>query len=1317
MNMDYDVEAAPALKYNSWYRRFALRKATSLRNPTVLSTEGLILPRPSTIHYIPEVDTELGPDRHHALLRNAGDRILTYHVDELKIVRGNARKAKGNVNSLARTFHKRNRSFSLAKDIERARRNISNHLVINYALLPSLYTYTASNLRTYNEWANMRQTMWDQIAQMHDERYQFIRVKLPAFIPALTAFNRYGEKFTTTGLENFSSPEAFDLLELWQTISPDHSGIEAKIETKYWDRIIFTFVESGQCASINLNDLIEWSRNDEAGIRKMFHSFLESMLSYRAVPEVDDEGSEVVLRDHGEEHVGNGVLNDMLKALYDGGGVTEGQRKGLIKLAQAMPELPDPINPELKLKDSKVTPEDMEIDTSVISTPINGVVDESMYRPGAERLDKDYVAKLYHKHINLMVGSVVNGGVVVKKYSAKPMVDAGTDAMEYSVTIVPVGGKQSTLKFTVPNLAPDGTMLSRGVKSRMTKQRGDLPIAKIKSHTVGLTSYYGKVFVVRNQNSVSNYGKWIQRQILALVEPEFIVTGENTYRDDSLPRKFTAVGEHFRTLRLGDNHFQFDPEVLAGKEYQHPKLKANRLVPVGLNKKDVLGMDRHGIVYRVNDSTVLELGTIPNLISPDLGIGPAEYTEVSVYSKRIPMICAFLYRYGLDNALRELKLQVTRLPKGARNPVANSEDYYRLKLKDEDLLIKMDTPELKLLVNGLNAVRKTIKGYPAAALNKKHPYTAIMSPKGLTTFHLKEIDLMWDMWVDPLTAQYLEEMDEPTEMNALLLRSNELLITDHFPKNPGWRLRGYERISGMVYSQMVASVRSFRHKRAGGDSELTMHPHAVYLDILQDQTVSLVEESNPIHAAKEAEATTFAGKGGRSALTMVKSSRVFGDDDLGVISSDSPDSDKVGVRTFMTANPGIKDLSGNIKPYDPKSGPASVLSTSSMLAPAITKDTMKRVIFTSIQNSRSIGAVGYQSLPYSTGADRTFSKRDTGYFAVTAQQDGEVIGLTDEILTVRYMDGTEESMEIGRKYGTASGTTIPHDMVTGLSKGDRFKVSDTLSYNKIHFKPDIYNPKSVVLTPGVVSTIALLESSETDEDGSTISGALADKLSVPTSKKRTIMVEFGQIIHNLLQVGDTVAPDTILCTLEDAVSAHISDARSDAAASLNRIAAKNPRAETDGTVARIEVLYRGNIDDMSETLAAIVKADNRRRARMAKTLGGRTVKTGEIKTPMHVDGNDLLNNMVAITLYMDSHASMGNADKLVFGNQLKSTVSRVLTEPMLSESGTVIDGIFAMQSIADRTTNSPIEMGIMMRLVPAINLEFARIYRNQSGGD
>lgn len=1316
------------LTYDSFFKKYMVRDESKLRNPKVTPSGDVFLPKVSNIHFIPETNNELGIDPSHSLMRNIGERAFTYHVEEMSTSFGNVRFVKSNTAGLIRAYHNKHRNMVLVRDLDKAMVNERLHMVTNYSMLPRLYHYSSNNMSVYHEWANMRETMWKTIKTLGTQRYNFIRFKMPEFLPARNEFNRFAEKFTLKGLEQFHTAETLDLLDLWKITMEDVSSIDSLLSDAEMGKTILTFVESGKLAFINLLDLVTWTRENPSKVGMALYKFFDTMMSERSIVETQvilkDAEAEVVTAPEMETaKIDTTVIDSLIKEQGEAGMLSAAEQRGLRKLANRVNEIPDPITGTKTFAASAtIEPTDLQLVPTPVSTDAISIHDKSMLNSSIATFDKQYIEKVYHADIAGMILSLQNAGVVVKDVKVKEKRDAVTDAKIYSLQVQPIGGKQSTFTFTVPNINKDGVFLANDVKYRLEKQRGDMPITKIKPFMVGLTSYYGKAFVIRNQNASTNYGRWIRGKILKSsidMEDTTIVSvnhGKSVFKDKHLPRAYTAIGVEISAFKTPTHHFFFNHNKLDAfftpEELNNRMLKRDNLVPVGRHGKSLLGMDDEGVVYAITKDGIQAEGTVPSIVNSAWGEGPIEYTEVSVFSKSIPLILAFCYRFGFDKTLKILGLDYTAIPSGSRSPMAASAKIYRLKMKDQDLLIDIRDPKKALLVGGFDAVRRMMRSYTSASLNKKTIYTTILSGSNITVHHLRELDLMFDMFIDPITFDLLKEMGEPTRMDKLLLRANELLVDDWVPAIEPARFKGYERIPGMIYNQMVEAVRATRVRGNNPDREVTMKPQAVWLDILSDQSIALVEDSNPIHNLKEKEAVTVVGQGGRSAQTMMKESRGFTTGDIGIISEATPDSGKVGIRTFLSADPNLKNLRGVTEPYDPAvDGPTAVLSTSALLAPAVNHEDGKRVNFISIQNSRTTGAVGYTPLPFRTGYEQIVGSRADELFASRATGDGVVKSVTDEDITIEYKDGSTTVIELGVHHGKLSGGTVPHPIVTDKVVGDKVTAGEVVAFNKTFFERDLINPKAVAYKAGRVAKVALLESSDTIEDGSTISTSLAKDLAAPSTEMKAILVDFDMAVTNLVKVGDVVEPDDILCTLEDPITSGLSTDDEEVAQALLRLSAANPKVKLGGKVTRIEVLYYGDLETMSPSLQAIAKSDNARRAKRAKKLQDGSAKTGQIDSKLHVGGNDLTENMAVIKVYIDSTIGMGSGDKIVFANQLKSTCSRVMTDPILTEAGEEVEAFFGYQSISARIVLSPEISGTMNVILKKLSKDMSKLYR------
>lgn len=335
--------------------------------------------------------------------------------------------------------------------------------------------------------------------------------------------------------------------------------------------------------------------------------------------------------------------------------------------------------------------------------------------------------------------------------------------------------------------------------------------------------------------------------------------------------------------------------------------------------------------------------------------------------------------------------------------------------------------------------------------------------------------------------------------------------------------------------------------------------------------------------------------------------------------------------------------------------------------------------------------------------------RMSDLFAQTAKKDGKVVSVSSTGMVVEYKDGSKDSFVLGRRYGNSAGLTIPHLLTTSLKEGDKFKFGDTLCYNPGFFEKDIFDPSQVLWKSGILVKVALMESSDTLEDSSVISRKIANETATSITKVKNVIINFDQSPRKVVKVGAEVKSDDILCIIENAITADTGLFDEDTIDTLKVLSAQIPTAKMNGVVERIEVLYHGEKEDMSETLLTLVNQSDKDFAVRAKSISQKT-HTGEVDETYRIEGNPLSLNTACIRFYITGIVGMAPGDKGVFSNQLKTVIGRVEDNPILTENGVEIDAIFGSTSVYDRIVNSAFINGTTNTLLKVISQKAAKLY-------
>jgi len=675
---------------------------------------------------------------------------------------------------------------------------------------------------------------------------------------------------------------------------------------------------------------------------------LERELNTRSLDRVDDETPSMIppLEDIGlkEAIVAKAdqlASMDMLSAA---------EYRRLTALSDAYSKLPDPFGNATSLAEAvKINTDDLKVDAVKLIDHMPGVMDPSMLHSTLSDLDQKYLANVLHKDIGNAVLHIQKGGVAVTGYQTEEHRDAVNHYVKHSVQLTPVKGRATTIHFRVPKVDEHGTYTANGVKYKMSRQWSDLPIRKVNPSTVALTSYYGKTFVTRSEKKVANWAEWVLREIKARgMDPSNDSVTEMMLADvydpnTHVPRIYSTLATAFRSFTMGTHHFFFDyaarstlfPErdlkalegkhfILAGKE--------------GKNAPIVVGDDN--VFYVVKGEDVEPLGTMEELLGLETSKRPREVAEIKIGGKLIPVGIYLSFQLGFSGMLKLLGVRPNRtLMAGEQARLAADE--YLITFEDERLVFTAGHDRASLILQGIATYNDVLMNYARFHYDKRAIYYNVMERQRLGVRIIREMELMNDMFIDPISKEILASRHEPTTFNGLILMACDLLTSDWSPDEVDTeyqRLRGYERFAGAVYGELVRAVRQHR-ARGAANVPLEVNPNAIWNAIVGDPANRQVEESNPIHELKGVEEVTYAGTGGRSGRSMVGRTRLFHPNDLGIISEANKDSGDVGITTFTSANPQLTDLRGLTKRYSRSTtGSSSLLSTSALIAPAVTYD-------------------------------------------------------------------------------------------------------------------------------------------------------------------------------------------------------------------------------------------------------------------------------------------------------------------------------------------------------------------------------------------
>lgn len=603
-----------------------------------------------------------------------------------------------------------------------------------------------------------------------------------------------------------------------------------------------------------------------------------------------------------------------------------------------------------------LTTDETVVDAKDISITDNiSVLDKKQNRDVLNSIDAKYLSKQFHKDITRVVYGIQNSSSIVEDYTVNATESILGKIEEHNIVIRTLNGRPSKIKMILPKIEEDGSFKISNNQYRIRKQRADLPIRKIDSNIVSLSSYYGKLFITKANVKKDDVGYWLRNQILSKYETDpnlkDVVFLPSDNKDTKLPIIYSYFSRYMKSFRYKNITFNFNYDErkklfkeLSDKEIS--KIENNNVIIIGIKGTNPIVMDFKNRLFEYNNNSFTELPDMYTMLEINTSKMPVEHSVIKLYKKNIPTGLLLAYYLGLDTLLRLLKVRFEIFTFTAKINVPYK-DYYVIQFADVKYVIERDNDLNDLILYGLTTLKDLTKTVKSKLFNSRDGMTVIFNKLDYSILYINEIKLLETMFVDPITLTLLKELKEPTTFKGLLIRANELLVDDNYthPNNiTEMTIKGYERIAGMMYKELVTSIKEHENRSVFGRSKLLVNPFKIINKINEDSTTVLIDDLNPIAMLKQTEDITYLGEGGRGKDSMNRDTRAMHESEIGVLSEASKDSGDVGISAYTSAAPKIKDIRGSIGNFDFKEdGWAAILSTSAMLAPFATNDDVKRL--------------------------------------------------------------------------------------------------------------------------------------------------------------------------------------------------------------------------------------------------------------------------------------------------------------------------------------------------------------------------------------
>lgn len=558
--------------------------------------------------------------------------------------------------------------------------------------------------------------------------------------------------------------------------------------------------------------------------------------------------------------------------------------------------------------------------------------DTSTQQSVMTKLDRVYIEEVLDQDIAKTFLFFNKFGFFVNGVTESIEHDRMNSTRVFKVDLVHSDGSRHRVPLSFPQPDSEGNVLSNGNTFRMTKQMIANPICKISPTRVNLSSNFNKSIVERISTVRGSYGTYLLKIVAELVKKKLVeVTyGRSRPGPEIIPYEYAVLSGRYNSLSIPnkngyrfilDYDNRFDGLLPTQLEFLMKKEELYGCFCGYAPNGNLLFWDMEDKIHAVTTKGE-HITSTPHFLQIVGGFYPAEieksvpyeYTTVKVIDRVYPLAFVVGFTKGLDWILDHYKVQYRWVDKGQRLSMTNSD--LRIRFQDGSLIFSRYPLEASLILAGLSWCNTQF--FTRESFNKPDVYYHILEMKGISTNQLKGITSFVDTFVDPISEEVLRDLGEPTETIGLFLRASAMLTyLSHYQASSvrHHRLRGYERIPSILFNELARRLARYNTER-GRNKQFTINPEAVYLRVMNDPTMEIVETINPIQELRTLTRASYAGLGGRSGRSFVVEDRRFPEDGVGVISEATPDSGKVGLSFSTPFNPRIKSLRGALTPFE-----------------------------------------------------------------------------------------------------------------------------------------------------------------------------------------------------------------------------------------------------------------------------------------------------------------------------------------------------------------------------------------------------------------
>ena len=941
------------------------------------------------------------------------------------------------------------------------------------------------------------------------------------------------------------------------------------------------------------------------------------------------------------------------------------------------------------------------------------VVNEDMKDIKASRFDETYNKNLADKDlVNILLHfSHVKPALYLNKDIQVTDISTPTDRiLKYTVEFEDESRKRHRFSFQLPKMYQDKYLYLADQKMNLLHQKFPFPVSKTAPNEVQAVTNYKKIFTVRAGTNLSPRVTRLIKFLLSPNHPSIIKTtrGDSTSINKQwmTSMEYDEIASNIVRLDIGTAssvvslYFNLLDAAAIINPSMAPKPKDEKydLHPLGKikssNKATLYFIS--GSTNKVYDDSGKDCGELTEfIIGTILAYDPKceealsgvsigtkfVYSRSTIMSEDVPTILMLggADPGGLTAVLDKAEIEYQFVNKKSDIDLDDNPDNIGIiQFEDGYLAYKRYPFENSLLMNGLMMFPS--KEYSFYDMNTRDAYVEIFDNLYGRRNLVDALQNFYYMFIDPITMDVLIRLKMPTDFTRLLLYCNDVLADNTYQLDIDYhntRLRSNEVVFAHLY---VFLSEAWGNWRTGRLDKFSIKEDAVIKELLKSNIVDPHSELNLMLETENDRQVKMKGPSGMNKdriYTLEK--RAYHETMKGIIGMNTAPSGEVGINRHLVLNPNITDARGFVKVDTSNNHPGSELATPAELMQVFGPEAAdnERLLMSISQSKHVVPVETDVACPISYDMERVMPYLSND-FSHTAKMDGEVVEIANDIMIIKYKDGTFDDVDLSERpaKNTDGGFYVMNQMSTDLKVGSKVKEGQIVAYDKKYINnKDMFGDP--LATMGTMARVAVETNGGVYEDACYITDRLAHKMKTKiTRQKRVILSRFANIKY-IVKIGQQLKANDPILTFDDTAdefSSQILAQMAEEADDVDEIIASSAPvvSKYSGTVKDIRIYYTIPPEEMTESMKKIVTEYNRDAHRRERTISkyknlydaNTIVKTSEKLNPDSegkVKGVRV-NDGIFIDFYIEYEDIMAPGDKCSFFSAMKGIVSDIIPE-------------------------------------------------------